>query len=196
MIKAALGGGGRGMRLVQQAKAAFGSGNVYVEKAIIKPKHIEVQISGDKDGNIVHLYERDSSIQYRHQKVVEITPSNSISEDLRQRTCDAAVKLMKNASYINAGTVEFGVAGDEFYFIEVNPRIQVEHTITENDLFNLYKIEILELSKEVELEDGAWPLIQEKMQDETYVTEAPTLTRIEYRERIGKIVDMIEQYIV
>lgn len=145
MIKAALGGGGRGMRLVHrvedlqdsydraksEAKAAFGSDEVYVEKAIIKPKHIEVQILGDTHGNIVHLYERDCSIQRRHQKVVEIAPSNSISKDLRDRICDAAVKLMKNVGYINAGTVEFLVADDEFYFIEVNPRIQVEHTITE-----------------------------------------------------------------
>lgn len=145
MIKAALGGGGRGMRLVHtpeelassyeraksEAKAAFGSDEVYVEKAIIKPKHIEVQIIGDQQGNIVHLYERDCSIQRRHQKVVEIAPSNSISESLRNRICEAAVQLMKNVSYINAGTVEFLVAGEEFYFIEVNPRIQVEHTITE-----------------------------------------------------------------
>ncbi|RUL55939.1 pyruvate carboxylase [Lysinibacillus antri] len=145
MIKAALGGGGRGMRLVHsqeelasaferaksEAKAAFGSDEVYVEKAIIKPKHIEVQILGDTTGNIVHLYERDCSIQRRHQKVVEIAPSNSISQDLRNRICDAAVQLMENVNYINAGTVEFLVADDEFYFIEVNPRIQVEHTITE-----------------------------------------------------------------
>lgn len=145
MIKAALGGGGRGMRLVHtpedlassyeraksEAKAAFGSDEVYIEKAIIKPKHIEVQIIGDKHGNIVHLYERDCSIQRRHQKVVEIAPSHSISQELRNRICDAAVKLMKNVSYINAGTVEFLVAGEDFYFIEVNPRIQVEHTITE-----------------------------------------------------------------
>lgn len=145
MVKAALGGGGRGMRVVQtaddvasayeraksEAKAAFGSDEVYVEKCIINPKHIEVQILGDQHGNLVHLYERDCSIQRRHQKVVEIAPSNSISNDLRNRICDAAVKLMKNVGYINAGTVEFLVAGDDFYFIEVNPRIQVEHTITE-----------------------------------------------------------------
>ncbi|MGE7090045.1 pyruvate carboxylase [Lysinibacillus sp. NPDC048646] len=145
MIKASLGGGGRGMRVVQtkdeaasayeraksEAKAAFGSDEVYVEKCILYPKHIEVQIIGDKEGNIVHLYERDCSIQRRHQKVVEIAPSHSISEHLRNRICDAAVKLMKNVSYINAGTVEFLVAGEDFYFIEVNPRIQVEHTITE-----------------------------------------------------------------
>ncbi|MFJ5791480.1 pyruvate carboxylase [Lysinibacillus sp. NPDC093197] len=145
MIKASLGGGGRGMRVVQtkddvasayeraksEAKAAFGSDEVYVEKCILQPKHIEVQIIGDKMGNIVHLYERDCSIQRRHQKVVEIAPSNSISENLRNKICDAAVQLMENVSYINAGTVEFLVAGDDFYFIEVNPRIQVEHTITE-----------------------------------------------------------------
>ena len=145
MIKAALGGGGRGMRFVQtedelassyerassEAKAAFGSGEVYVEKAIIKPKHIEVQILGDAEGNVLHLYERDCSIQRRHQKVVEIAPSNSISKHLRDQICNAAVKLMKNVDYKNAGTVEFLVAGDEFYFIEVNPRVQVEHTITE-----------------------------------------------------------------
>lgn len=145
MIKAALGGGGRGMRLVDdaqnvasayeraksEAKAAFGADDVYVEKAIIRPKHIEVQILGDTDGNIVHLYERDCSIQRRHQKVVEIAPSNSISSQLRQRICDAAVQLMKKVGYLNAGTVEFLVTGEDFYFIEVNPRIQVEHTITE-----------------------------------------------------------------
>lgn len=145
MIKASLGGGGRGMRVVQtesdlesaydraksEAKAAFGSDEVYVEKCIFKPKHIEVQILGDKEGNLIHLYERDCSIQRRHQKVVEIAPSNSLSTELRDKICDAAVKLMKNVSYINAGTVEFLVTDDEFYFIEVNPRIQVEHTITE-----------------------------------------------------------------
>ena len=145
MIKAALGGGGRGMRVVHnaedakeayeraksEAKAAFGSDEVYVEKCILNPKHIEVQILGDKEGNLVHLYERDCSIQRRHQKVVEIAPSNSISQDLRERICDAAVQLMKNVGYINAGTVEFLVSDNNFYFIEVNPRVQVEHTITE-----------------------------------------------------------------
>ena len=145
MIKAALGGGGRGMRVVHsadeaqeaydraksEAKAAFGSDEVYVEKYVDRPKHIEVQILGDKNGNIVHLYERDCSIQRRHQKVVEIAPSNSLSDELRQDICNAAVKLMKNVDYLNAGTVEFLVSGDKFYFIEVNPRGQVEHTITE-----------------------------------------------------------------
>ncbi|RPF56123.1 pyruvate carboxylase [Aquisalibacillus elongatus] len=145
MIKAAMGGGGRGMRIVRtsealkeayeraksEAKAAFGSDEVYVEKLVEKPKHIEVQILGDYDGNIVHLYERDCSVQRRHQKVVEIAPSVSLSDDQREEICEAAVKLMDSVDYVNAGTVEFLVTEDEFYFIEVNPRVQVEHTITE-----------------------------------------------------------------
>ncbi|MFT4416079.1 pyruvate carboxylase [Fredinandcohnia humi] len=145
IIKAALGGGGRGMRIVRsraglkesyeraksEAKAAFGSDEVYVEKLIENPKHIEVQIIGDNEGNIVHLFERDCSVQRRHQKVVEVAPSVSLSDQLRHEICEAAVKLMKNVQYVNAGTVEFLVANDKFYFIEVNPRVQVEHTITE-----------------------------------------------------------------
>jgi len=145
IIKASLGGGGRGMRIVHhkgelaeaydrarsEAKSAFGNDEIYVEKFILNPKHIEVQILGDEFGNIVHLYERDCSIQRRHQKVVEIAPSTALTDDLRTRICDAAVQLARNVDYLNAGTVEFLVTGDEFYFIEVNPRIQVEHTITE-----------------------------------------------------------------
>ncbi|WP_404314878.1 pyruvate carboxylase [Bacillus lumedeiriae] len=145
MIKAALGGGGRGMRIVNsvedvreayeraksEAKAAFGNSEVYVEKFVQNPKHIEVQILGDHEGNIVHLFERDCSVQRRHQKVVEVAPCVSLSENLRNSICEAAVELMKNVDYLNAGTVEFLVAGNEFYFIEVNPRVQVEHTITE-----------------------------------------------------------------
>lgn len=145
IIKASLGGGGRGMRIVKEpqelaesfnrakseAKAAFGNDEVYVEKLIEKPKHIEVQIVADHHGNIVHLYERDCSVQRRHQKVVEVAPCVSISEELRQKICEAAVRLMDNVKYVNVGTVEFLVANNQFYFIEVNPRIQVEHTITE-----------------------------------------------------------------
>ncbi|MGC8229944.1 pyruvate carboxylase [Pseudobacillus badius] len=145
IIKAALGGGGRGMRIVNslgevreayeraksEAKAAFGSDEVYVEKFVQNPKHIEVQILGDREGNIVHLYERDCSVQRRHQKVVEVAPSVSVPERLREQICEAAVQLMRNVDYINAGTVEFLVSGEAFYFIEVNPRVQVEHTITE-----------------------------------------------------------------
>ena len=118
-------------RAKSEAKAAFGNDEVYVERFIQNPKHIEVQILADTHGNIVHLYERDCSVQRRHQKVVEVAPSVSLSEDLRERICEAAVKLAKNIDYVNAGTVEFLVANGEFYFIEVNPRVQVEHTITE-----------------------------------------------------------------
>ena len=118
-------------RAKSEAKSAFGSDEMYVEKYIDKPKHIEVQILGDAHGNVVHLYERDCSIQRRHQKVVEIAPSISLEDGLREEICNAAVKLMKNINYLNAGTVEFLVADGQFYFIEVNPRIQVEHTITE-----------------------------------------------------------------
>jgi len=145
IIKASLGGGGRGMRIVHkeeeikeayeraksEAKAAFGNDEVYLEKFIEKPKHIEVQIIGDKEGTIIHLYERDCSVQRRHQKVVEVAPCVSLSKEIRDEICEAAVRLMKNVGYVNAGTVEFLVANNEFYFIEVNPRVQVEHTITE-----------------------------------------------------------------
>lgn len=146
IIKAAMGGGGRGMRIVRsenslaesydraksEAKAAFGKDEVYVEKFIEKPKHIEVQILADKEGNLIHLYERDCSVQRRHQKVVEVAPSVSLSEELRHAICDSAVSLMEHVGYLNAGTVEYLVTQDgNFYFIEVNPRVQVEHTITE-----------------------------------------------------------------
>ncbi|MCL8496580.1 ATP-grasp domain-containing protein, partial [Apilactobacillus sp. F1] len=95
------------------------------------PKHIEVQILGDTHGNVIHLFERDCSVQRRHQKVVEVAPCVSMNEQQRQKICQAAVQLMKHVGYVNAGTVEFLVEGDDFYFIEVNPRVQVEHTITE-----------------------------------------------------------------
>lgn len=145
MIKAAFGGGGRGMRVAyafeeikdsferarSEAKAAFGSDEIYVERYIEDPKHIEVQILGDLNGNIVHLYERDCSVQRRHQKVVEVAPCVSISDQLREKICRAAVELMEHVGYVNAGTVEFLLDGEDFYFIEVNPRVQVEHTITE-----------------------------------------------------------------
>lgn len=147
MIKAVNGGGGRGMRAVEkmedleeayhraksEAKMAFGDDEVYAEKCVMNPKHVEVQILGDSQGHVVHLFERDCSIQRRHQKVIEMAPAWSLPKDLRKNICDAAVKLMKNVNYLNAGTVEFLVDQDEkhFYFIEVNPRIQVEHTVTE-----------------------------------------------------------------
>lgn len=146
MIKAAAGGGGRGMRIVHsedeleyafssaknEAKKAFGNDLMFIEKYLEKPKHIEVQVLGDKFGNIVHLYERDCSIQRRHQKVVEFTPAFSLSEEKRNEICEDAIKIAKHVNYRGAGTLEFLVDmhGDH-YFIEMNPRIQVEHTVSE-----------------------------------------------------------------
>jgi len=147
IVKAAMGGGGRGMRVVRTPDAldsaldqarresanAFGVPDVFVEKFMRKAKHIEVQVLGDRQGNLVHLYERDCSIQRRHQKIVEIAPAPNLEPAIRQAICDAAVKIGRHVHYENAGTVEFLIDDDTgaFYFIEVNPRIQVEHTITE-----------------------------------------------------------------
>lgn len=146
ILKAAAGGGGRGMRIVREenellkeyhsamseATKAFGDGTIFIEKYLEDPKHIEVQILGDNYGNICHLFERDCSIQRRHQKIIEFTPSLSITEEQRQAICADAIKLAKAVNYRNAGTIEFLVDkhGDH-YFIEMNPRIQVEHTVTE-----------------------------------------------------------------
>ncbi len=147
ILKAAHGGGGRGMRVVRSAKeieaafqqaqreslTAFGSDEIFIENYIERASHIEVQILGDGDGNLVHLYERDCSVQRRHQKVVEIAPAPQLDPAIRQGLCDAALAIGRASSYINAGTVEFLVDRDtgKFFFIEVNPRIQVEHTVTE-----------------------------------------------------------------
>ncbi|MDB4894755.1 MAG: pyruvate carboxylase, partial [Firmicutes bacterium] len=146
IVKAVSGGGGRGMRVVRdraelvsaleragsEARAAFGDASVYLEKYITNPRHIEVQVIADSHGSVVHLFERDCSVQRRHQKVVEIAPSLALTDPLRQEVCDAAVRLLARAGYVNAGTVEFLVDGDgQYYFMEVNPRVQVEHTITE-----------------------------------------------------------------
>jgi pyruvate carboxylase len=147
IIKAAFGGGGRGMRVVEKAAdfagkleearresaAAFGNDAVFLERFVRRAKHIEVQILGDRHGNILHLYERDCSVQRRHQKVVEVAPAVSLDPKIRAALADAAVTLARAAGYFNAGTVEFLVDGEtgEWFFIEVNPRIQVEHTVTE-----------------------------------------------------------------
>lgn len=146
IFKAAYGGGGRGMRVVRkmeeveelfnrassEAKSAFGNGAMFIEKFIERPRHIEVQLLGDKAGNVIHLYERDCSVQRRHQKVVEIAPAPRLPIEVRDRMTECAVKLAQYVGYENAGTVEF--LCDEtgnFYFIEVNARLQVEHTVTE-----------------------------------------------------------------
>ena len=146
MVKAASGGGGRGMRVVRsekdlaqsytdarnEARKAFGDDTVFLEKFIEQPKHIEVQIMGDNHGNIVHLYERDCSVQRRFQKVVEVAPASSIKQETKDKLYEYALKITRSVNYNNVGTVEFLVDMQEnIYFIEVNPRIQVEHTITE-----------------------------------------------------------------
>ena len=147
LLKAAKGGGGRGMRVVmkpeelatqleqaqRESKSAFGSPDVFLEKFIARPRHIEVQLMGDKHGSLVHLFERDCSVQRRHQKVVEIAPAINLDSALRNKILDAALAIGRQVGYESAGTVEFLVDTDrgDFYFIEVNPRIQVEHTCTE-----------------------------------------------------------------
>jgi len=147
ILKAAHGGGGRGMRVVQsedefvgayeqarrESLSAFGSPDIFVEKFISRARHIEVQLLGDQHGNLVHLFERDCSVQRRHQKVVEIAPAPNLDANVRDALCEAAVRIGQTVSYQAAGTVEFLVDADtnKFFFIEVNPRIQVEHTVTE-----------------------------------------------------------------
>ena len=147
MLKASWGGGGRGMRIIlnegelekqvnsgkREAKSAFGRDEVYLEKLVTKARHVEVQIIGDKHGNIVHLFERDCSVQRRHQKIVERAPAPYLNTAQQDDICTQALNLMNHVGYQNAGTVEFlmDVDTNEFYFIEVNPRLQVEHTVTE-----------------------------------------------------------------
>ena len=146
MLKAASGGGGRGMRVIhnvddlnicfdeakREAKNAFNDDTVFLEKYVSEPKHIEIQIAGDQHGNIVHLFERDCSVQRRFQKVIEIAPSLGLDENIKTKLYDYATAIAKKVNYNNVGTVEFLVDKDDsIYFIEVNPRIQVEHTVTE-----------------------------------------------------------------
>ena len=146
IIKAAAGGGGRGMRVVHneislrsalsaaraEAEAAFGDGRVYLEKFIVEPRHVEVQVLADNAGNVLHFYERDCSIQRRYQKMIEESPCPVLDARTRDELCTAAIRLIKEAKYVNAATVEFLLDQDKsFYFIEVNTRIQVEHPVTE-----------------------------------------------------------------
>ena len=164
LVKASAGGGGRGMRVAhdaeqlkaaigqaaQEAQAAFGCADIYLEKFIIGPRHVEVQILADNHGNVVHLWERDCSMQRRHQKLIEESPAPNLSLKTREAICAAAKKMILGANYSNAGTVEFIVDKDEnFYFIEVNARIQVEHPVTElvTDI-DLIKAQILVASGE------------------------------------------------
>jgi acetyl-CoA carboxylase biotin carboxylase subunit len=149
LVKASAGGGGKGMRILRdeagaiemiegarrEAQAAFGDGTLYVERLIERPRHVEIQVFGDSHGNVVHLFERECSVQRRHQKVVEESPSPALTPDLRARMGDAAVAAARAVDYRNAGTVEFLLdgsgAGARFYFLEMNTRLQVEHPVTE-----------------------------------------------------------------
>lgn len=146
IIKAVAGGGGRGMRIVHndvsfrsafnaagaEAEAAFGNPSLYLEKFIVDPRHIEVQVMADMAGNTLHFYERDCTIQRRHQKMIEESPSPALDEHTREKLCESALRIIKEAKYVNAATVEFLLDKDKkFYFIEVNTRIQVEHPVTE-----------------------------------------------------------------
>ena len=145
MIKATSGGGGRGIRrcddaaelrqqyprVISEATKAFGSAEVFLEKCIVAPRHIEVQILGDSQGNVIHLFERDCSIQRRNQKLIEVAPSPQLTPEQRSYIGDLAVRAAKAVNYENAGTVEFLLTGNEVYFMEMNTRVQVEHTITE-----------------------------------------------------------------
>jgi 3-methylcrotonyl-CoA carboxylase alpha subunit/acetyl-CoA/propionyl-CoA carboxylase biotin carboxyl carrier protein len=145
MVKAAAGGGGKGMRAVlsseelsealrqsrREALSAFADDTLVIERLLEAPRHVEVQILADGFGNIVHLFERDCSVQRRHQKVVEESPAPGLSDELRKRLCAAAKRLAAGAEYVNAGTVEFIVSGEEYYFLEMNTRLQVEHSVTE-----------------------------------------------------------------
>jgi len=146
MVKASAGGGGKGMRIVQrredlpsaveagrrEAKSAFGDDTVYIEKYLQDPRHVEFQVLADRRGNVVHLFERECSVQRRHQKIIEESPSPALDDSLRQKMGDTAVEVMRAVNYTNAGTVEFLLDAEKnFYFLEVNARIQVEHPVTE-----------------------------------------------------------------
>ncbi len=145
MLKAAAGGGGKGMRIVEdeeqlrkffvitatEAKAAFGSGLVFLERLLRAPRHVEVQVAGDRFGNAIHVGDRDCSMQRRHQKIIEEAPAPDLSDALRARILSAAARLVSSTGYVTVGTCEFLVEGDEFFFLEVNPRLQVEHPVSE-----------------------------------------------------------------
>ena len=145
ILKASAGGGGRGMRICRnekelagafetarnEAERAFGSADVYIEKYLERPRHVEIQVFGDRHGRVVHLGERECSIQRRHQKLIEESPSPAVTPELRKQMGESAVRIAKAVDYVNAGTVEFLLDGDDYYFMEMNTRIQVEHPVTE-----------------------------------------------------------------
>jgi acetyl/propionyl-CoA carboxylase alpha subunit len=173
LLKASAGGGGRGMRIVRteaevsdavaaarrEAERAFGDGTLYVERLIERPRHVEVQILGDRHGRVVHLFERDCTLQRRHQKVIEEAPAPALHPSVRARLTDAAVAAARAVGYVNAGTMEFLVTGDgeqaEFFFLEVNTRLQVEHPITEA----ITGVDLVRAQLEI-AETGALPFTQ------------------------------------
>ena len=181
IIKAAGGGGGKGMRIVQtepemadalasaqrEAEKAFGNPDVFIERYLQAAHHIEVQIVADTQGNIVHLFERECSSQRRHQKIVEETPSPSISPELRAAICETAVKAARAVDYVNLGTVEFIVQGDEFYFLEMNTRLQVEHPVTEY----VTGIDLVKLQFQIAA-GKALPFTQDRLQPRGHAIEA------------------------
>jgi acetyl/propionyl-CoA carboxylase alpha subunit/acetyl-CoA carboxylase carboxyltransferase component len=206
MLKAAAGGGGRGMRRVEgpdemaaafarcqgEAAAAFGDGSVFIEKLIVRPRHIEVQVLGDDAGEVLHLYERDCSVQLRNQKLIEIAPAAGLEPQLRQRILDDAVRLAKAANYVGAGTVEFLVEPESgaHHFIECNPRIQVEHTVTEEALgFDLveaqFRIAAGERLAELGLADQASVPAPARYAVQARVTATGAGTITGYREPSG-----------
>lgn len=181
ILKAAAGGGGKGMRIVgaeadlaeslsrcqSESRSSFNDDRVFVEKYIINPRHIEVQVLGDAFGSIVHLGERDCSIQRRHQKIIEESPSPSISPQLRQQVTEAAVKLAKAVGYQSAGTVEFVVTPDEqFYFLEMNTRLQVEHPVTEE----CFGVDLVELMLRIAANEPL-PMTQEELTSSGHAIE-------------------------
>jgi acetyl-CoA carboxylase biotin carboxylase subunit len=145
LVKAAAGGGGRGIRAVEgatdldgavraaarEARAAFGDDSLYLERQLLRPRHVEVQVIGDTHGNLVHLFDRECSLQRHRQKIIEEAPSPAVSPETRAAMTEAAVRLARATGYTGAGTIEFLLEGEDFYFIEMNTRIQVEHTVTE-----------------------------------------------------------------
>ena len=181
LVKASAGGGGKGMRTVtdgaaleesiqaarREAQAAFGDGTLYVERLVSRPRHVEVQVFADAHGHAMHLFERECSVQRRHQKVIEESPSPALTPDLRARMTDAAVRAAQAAGYVNAGTIEFLVDGDRFYFLEMNTRLQVEHPVTEQVAgVDLVRAQLLVAS------GGALPWTQDRLTQRGHAIEA------------------------
>jgi len=181
LLKAVAGGGGRGVRVVQtldrldetiesamrEAQASFGLPNLLVERFIDKPRHIEVQVAGDGQGNVIHLFERECSLQRRFQKVIEEAPAESLSPQLREAILGAAVRLAERVKYRGLGTMEFLVAGDAFWFLECNPRLQVEHTVTEE----ICGLDLVELQLRI-AENGRLPMAQQDVRANGYAVQA------------------------